>query len=148
MAYSLEERARARSMFVETGLSYEQVAQETGISISQLKEWGRDQEWTRERDEYERDYLQLSGGLQKLKVQLLKDAVASGHPQKIYALANLLKATTSPKAAVRSEDRATLFLEWAGKLIDYLKQADTEALRHLEPHLRGFADSVKQPEAA
>lgn len=148
MSYSLEKRAQCRALYVESGLSFEQVNGETGVSLSQLKVWAKDGDWTANRDEFEREYLQMSGGLQKLKLKMLNEAISSGHPQQIFALSTLMRATPAPRAAQAGTDRATLFLEFVGKFIEYLKGIDSEALRQLEPHLRGFAEQMKQPEAA
>ena len=43
--YSLTENMRARRFYVQGGLTYVELAAETGISISQLKKWGKVQAW-------------------------------------------------------------------------------------------------------
>lgn len=146
--YTLEEKARARSLYVESGLTFEATADETGIAPQTLKKWAAEGEWSNDRAEFERDFLQLSGGLQKIKVKLVNEAVLSGDPQKIYALAALMRATSTGPKRQTGQDPAVLFLEFTGRFIEYLKSRDGEALRHLEPHLRGFAETMKQAEAA
>lgn len=148
MSYSLDDKARARSLFIESGSTLEEVAAETGISVQSLRNWSKDGEWMRERGEFETSYLQLSTRLHKLKVELVDEALAKKNPQQIYALANLMRATAPRLNRTNGEDKATLFLDFAGKFIEYLRGRDGEALRHLEPHLRGFAAAMKQAEAA
>ena len=43
--YSLVERMRARRCYVQDGLTYEELSVETGVSIAQLKKWGKIEGW-------------------------------------------------------------------------------------------------------
>ena len=52
--YTVTERKNARDLFVETGMRYEDVARETGISVGLLKRWGGKEKWMAQRNEYER----------------------------------------------------------------------------------------------
>jgi transposase-like protein len=143
MASPLELKARARTLYVEGGMGYEEVAQELHVPLSQLRKWGKDAEWCAARAEYERSFLELHSNVQKVKLELSKKAVETKDPQLINALSNLLRAT-APRMNRRQHDKASLFLEFAGQFVAYLKERDADALAHLEPHLRGFAESVKQ----
>ena len=143
MSYSLDQKVIAREMFVESDQTYEEVAAATGVSTAALKSWGKEGKWQEERDDFQKSVLGVNGKVQKLKLQLLDDAIKGGDPQKIYALANLMRATASGKAIQSSVDRAAMFLDWMGKLLDYLKESDQEALRYLQPHIKNFADSIK-----
>ena len=146
MAYSLEIKARARALYVEGGLTYEEVTGETNVSLSQLKEWGKEGTWMEARTQYERSFLELHTNVQKVKLQLSQKAVQSGDPQLIYALSTLMRSTTPKASASRGQDKASLFLEFANAFVTYLKDRDGEAMRYLEPHLRGFAETTKQSE--
>lgn len=145
-SYSLEDKARARSLYIEAGLTFEQVAGETGISVSHLKGWAKEGDWSKQKQDFERDFLDLHAKMQRLKLQLVNNALDTNDPQKIYALGNLMRATARPASAGKqsSEDRAAQFLEWMSGLISYIEARDQEALRALEPHIRGFADTMKQ----
>lgn len=148
MAYPLEQKVQARTLYVEGGLTYDEVAEETGISLSQLKEWGKEGNWFTERANYERSFLELHSNVQKVKVELSQKALQTKDPQLIYALSNLMRSTQVGGSRTAKQDKATLTLDILTKLLDYLKVRDSEALRYLEPHLRGFADSLKHAEAA
>lgn len=141
--YSLEVKQRAREFFVEQGATYEEVAGETGVSLAALKQWGAEGNWTDERKQFEQDYLKVQGKLQKLKIKLIDDAITSLEPQKIYALASVMKAGSMLRGGAQ-EDRAAQALDWLQRLITFLQKRDQEALRYLEPHLRAFADSLKE----
>jgi transposase-like protein len=52
MAYPLEIKRDAQTQYVVLGLSYEEVAEETGVSLSQLKEWGQEYQWGQARLEH------------------------------------------------------------------------------------------------
>lgn len=148
MAYPLEQKVQARTLYVEGGLTYDEVAEETGISLSQLKEWGKEGNWVVERLTYERSFLELHSNVQKMKVELSQKALQTKDPQLIYALSSLMRSTTVGGNRTAKQDKAAVTLDILTKLLDYLKGRDSEALRYLEPHLRGFADSLKHAEAA
>jgi hypothetical protein len=147
MSYSLEQKVSAREAFVESDQTYEEVAAATGISPAALKAWGKEGNWQKEREEFQKGVLAVNGKVQKLKMQLLDEAIAGGDPQKIYALANLMRVSAAGKAVQSGVDSAALFLKWAQQLIDYLQDKDQEALRYLQPHIRSFAESVKTQSA-
>ena len=143
MSYSLDIKTRARELFVEQGMTFEEVSGDTGISISQLKKWGKEGSWTEERDSFERDYMELHSKLQKVKLKLVNDALTDARPDKIFALAGIMRIGNSRKAKQVGEDRAGIFLEFMGELLAFLKEQDPESLRYLEPHIRNFANEVK-----
>lgn len=145
MAYSLEARQKARDLFVESGLSYKDLARETGISKNNLKKWGSEEGWTKQRDEYQKEFASFHAKIGKLKLQLVTQAIETSDPQKIYALSNLMRAgnlSNGPGAV----DRPALFIEWMGQLMEHIKAKDPDALRHLEPHIRSFAEEIKTGE--
>ncbi len=146
MSYNLETWARAESLFVEAGHTYEEVAGETGISIQALKLRGKEYKWTEKRRNFERQFVEINGKVQKLKVKLLDEALEKGDSQKVYALANLIRATAR-NGAGRGEDRAAAFIQFLERFIGYLQEKDAGALEHLQPHIRGFADTIKSEAA-
>src|SRR5258705_956541 len=143
MSYSLETWARAASLFVEAGLPYEQVAGETGISIQMLKIKGREGKWTEKRRAFERQFVEINGKIQKLKVVLLDKALEKGDAQMVYALSTLISASARTGLNGKAEDQAATFIKFLERFIAYLQDKDAEALRQLQPHIRGFADVVK-----
>lgn len=143
MGHSLETKQRAYDLFVERGLTYDEVARETGVSLSTLKQWGGEGDWLKKRGEFEREFLQLHANFQKLKLKLTAEALDTGDPQKIYALATLHRAT-SLNFRGGGEDKAALALEWLQKLIAFLKERDADALKYLHPHLSAFAEELRQ----
>ena len=143
MSHSLEEKIRARELFVESGCSYEEVAGETGISVSVLKNWGKEGNWTGEREEYEHDVMDLSVRLRKTTLKKMREIEADPNDQKIYALRTLLQATFNQRKKP-GIDKAAFLLEVIERLVKFLGAKDPEALRYLQPHIRAFAEEMKE----
>lgn len=141
MSYSLEDKVRARELFVESGYTYDEVAAETGISTSVLKAWGKDQKWTEERLEFEQDVMTIRARIRKSAVKAAKDLEDNPTDQKAFAVLKLVEAAFKSKAP--SVDKAAYFLETMNKLVAYIKERDSDALRYLEPHIQGFAETMK-----
>jgi len=151
MAYSLEIRQKARDLFVEAGMSYEDVARETGVSVNNLKKWGIEGKWTKQREEFQRAFESLRAKVAKGKV-LVMDAILDlyANPkelnsQRAYAHNDTLRSLNSFNNGSTSTavDKPALFIEFLGRFSEYLKNKDPDTLRLLEPHIRGFAENVK-----
>ena len=142
MAYDLEVRQRSRDLFVESALSYEDVAKQTGVSVNNLKKWGGDDHWTEQRKEHQQGLTQFHAKIGKLKLQLVDAAIDTGDAQKVYALASLMRVGHAVNGA-GTVDKPALFIEFLGKFMEHLKAKDPDSLRYLEPHIRGFAEEMK-----
>ena len=147
MGYSLEVQHRAKTLFVEEGKTYEEVEKETGVSLSTLKNWGKEGKWLEERKEFERRFLSMTTGLDKLIVEQIQQAAKTKHSQDIFGVGKLLDVRAKINSALRpsqqAQDKAAFFLEVMEKFLKFLSERDGEALRHLEPHIRAFADEMK-----
>ena len=147
MGYSLEVQHRAKTLFVEEGKTYEEVEKETGVSLSTLKNWGKEGKWLEERKEFERRFLSMTTGLDKLIVEQIQQAAKTKHSQDIFGVGKLLdvraKINSALRPSQRAEDKAAFFLEVMERFLKFLSERDAEALRHLEPHIRAFADEMK-----
>ena len=143
MAYGLERKALARELIVVRQATYEEAAAETGVSLSTLKQWGKDGNWAEAQKEFEKEYLESSGNMQKLFIEMSKKALKSQHSQDVIAVTNLMRAMPSSRKSAQV-DKPALFVEWLGNFIEYLKGRDGEALRYLQPHIESFAASMKE----
>ena len=84
--YSYEIRETAKDLFVTEGMTYDQVAERTGVSVSQLKRWGADENWTGARKEYRDALSSIKRDTVRLRASLLRTALESGgDPQSVYA---------------------------------------------------------------
>ncbi|MBU0971019.1 MAG: hypothetical protein KKC20_10255 [Proteobacteria bacterium] len=101
--YSYEIREIAKDLFVTEGYTYDQVARSTGVSVAQLKRWGKDEDWTDARREYRDALSSIKRDTVKLRAKLLKTALGSGDPQSVYAFAAIEKTVGN-----KSADSATV----------------------------------------
>jgi len=105
--YAYEIRETAKDLYVTEGRTYEQVAEATGVSVSQLKRWGSDEGWTDARKEFREALSSIKRDTVRLRARLLKTALDSGgDPQSVYAFTALEKVFASKgKANEPADDR-------------------------------------------
>lgn len=104
--YSYEIREQANELFVVDGRTYDQVAEVIGVSVAQLKRWGRDENWTGARREYREAISSIKRDKVRLRAKLLKAALDSGDPQSVYAFAAIEKAVAAGKKSSDPEPTA------------------------------------------
>jgi len=97
-AISFELREKAEELYVIGGLTLEQVASETGISIQSLKRWSSKEDWFKRRREYQADKQGLRSSLTDLRNKMLARAMRSLDPQDIYPVIALEKLLGGRKA--------------------------------------------------
>lgn len=95
--YSYEIRENAKALFVDEGMTYDQVAASTGVSAAQLKRWGADEDWTGARKEYREAISSIKRDTVRLRAALLKTALVKQDPQSVYAFAAIEKAVAAGK---------------------------------------------------
>lgn len=92
MAYNIEQRQNARNLFVESGLSYKEIAHKSGVSVNNLKRWGISGKWMSQRREFQGAHESRGKKIQRLE-DLIIDALIAAlennnlHSQDAYALA-------------------------------------------------------------
>jgi len=148
MSYSLDARARAQELYVESGYTFDEVAEETDISVSQLKVWAKEGQWAERRTTFERDFLDLRNKFIKMQLAAVDNALQNPHSQNFLAVSKVMHGGRWAAPKPGRIDKASLFLDFLGGLIEHLKAADQEALRHLEPHLRSYAERIKQGQSS
>jgi hypothetical protein len=84
-------RERAEGAYIIDGLTYEQVAALTGVSVTQLKRWGANGEWAERKREYRRELSDIRRGTVQLRAKLLRKVLdaPSPDPQEVYAFARI-----------------------------------------------------------
>ena len=90
-AISFELREKAEELYVIGGLTLEQAAAETGISIQSLKRWSAKEDWFKRRREYQKDKQGLRSSLTELRNKMLDRAMSSLDPQDVYPVIALEK---------------------------------------------------------
>ena len=93
-SYSWEVREAAEELYIIDGRTYEQVAEATGVSISQLKRWGMDSTptWTDRRKEFRQAETSIRHGVMIAKAKLITSVITTEDPQKAYAFSALVNS--------------------------------------------------------
>ena len=127
-------REHAEELYIVDRLTFEQVAQQTDVSATQLKNWAAAGEWREKREEYRASLQEIKSNTIKLRRALIAKAVKSLDPQDIYAAVRLENAATkqAKKDGVAPDiDRPRIFLENMEFVADVLKEIDPEGLKIL-----------------
>ena len=141
-----EIRERAEELYVVDGLTFEQTAKETGVSVTQLKNWSGAEGWRDKREEYRVNKQSIRSTVTKLRKQLAQDALSTSDPQKVFAFIRLealagrqeRKAVDAPKI-----DRPALFLEDMEFIASVLKERDPEGLKILAKSFDVLIEQIK-----
>lgn len=111
---SWEIREKAEELYIVDGMTFEQVAEETGVSVAQLKRWGAagvDLEekptpsWTDRRREYRSAISNIRRDTVLLRKRLIAKALNSLNPQDVFAISSL--ESTAAKLASRQDAAPT-----------------------------------------
>lgn len=90
--YSWEIREQAEELYIIDGLTYEAVAEATGVSLSQLKRWGGDDTWVDRRKEYRQAQTSIRRGVTLAKAKAVNALLTTMDPQTAYAFASLVSS--------------------------------------------------------
>ena len=103
-SYSWEVREAAEELYILEGRTYEQVAEQTGVSISQLKRWGTESEpsWSDRRREYRQAQTSIRRGVMLAKAKLIASVIDSEDPMKAFAFNSLVKSGQVIEAEARA----------------------------------------------
>ena len=146
-----EIRDRAEESYVVEGLTFEQVAGATGVSISQLKNWAAAEDWRKQREEYRAARKGSRENLMALRTKLAKEALSNPDPQNIYAFVRLetlsLKEKKTTETAAPKIDKPALFMEAVEFIAGYLKETDPEGLKILARNFDGLITAFKAKHA-
>lgn len=144
-AYSYELRDEAEELYVEQGLTYEEVSKRLDIAIGTLKRWGGEYAWTDRRKEFLEAKRTLKQNLRILRQNMMQKARNNLDPQDIYAVIRLERlAQEKEKKANQVQpdmDRPRIFLEDLEFVAETLKEIDPEGLKVLA---RNFEEIVKR----
>lgn len=93
MAIDMELRDQAEELYVINGLTLEEVSKETGIPLRTLQSWSAGEGWKVRQKEYRDAAAGIRHYTRLTKLKLIKDAMRTLDPQKVYAFAALERAT-------------------------------------------------------
>ena len=79
-------------LYILDGLTFEQVAEKSGVAVATLKRWSADSQpgWPERRREYRQAQVSVRRGVMLAKAKLIGSVLESEDPQKAYAFASLV----------------------------------------------------------
>lgn len=91
-SYGWETIEAAEELYILDGLTFEQVAERSGVSVSQLKRWSADATptWPERRREYRQAQVAVRRGVMLAKAKLIESVINEEDPQKAYAFSSLV----------------------------------------------------------
>ncbi|MDD2467162.1 MAG: hypothetical protein PHI97_24500 [Desulfobulbus sp.] len=91
-SYGWETIEAAEELYILDGLTFEQVAERTGVSVTQLKRWSADStpSWPDRRREYRQAQVSVRRGVMLAKAKLIESVINEEDPQKAYAFSSLV----------------------------------------------------------
>ena len=112
--YGWDTIEQAEELYIIDGLTFDQVAERTGVSVSQLKRWSADSTptWPERRREYRTAQVSVRRGVMLAKARLIESVIESEDPQKAYAFGALvssgkqIEAEARERAAAQAVDQA------------------------------------------
>lgn len=142
MGYPLSTKLRAFRLYAEQGLTFEAVADRVGVSLSQLKAWAEEADWSGKKAQIKHDQYDSITGFWALAAEKVRDAQRTGAWKDISAALGMMKI--APKLESSSTiDLPQLYLDFLNKQTHWLEVHNPEALRHLSPSLRSLAEHFK-----
>lgn len=81
-------------LYILDGLTFEQVAERSGVAVPTLKRWSADSQpsWSERRREYRHAQVSVRRGVMLAKAKLIGSVLESEDPQKAYAFASLVSS--------------------------------------------------------
>ncbi|GAB6191141.1 hypothetical protein [Desulfocastanea catecholica] len=132
-AYSWEVRESAEELYIIDGRTYEQVAETSGVSISQLKRWGLDSvpTWSERRREYRQAQTSVRRGVMLAKAKLIESVINTEDAQKAYAFSALVSSSKAIDEEARERNQqATVKTDPVhGEVVTDLPAALSEAIQ-------------------
>lgn len=146
-----EIRGQAEELYIIDGRTYEQVAEATGVSVSQLKAWGSAGGWRKKREECRESVRDIRMTKVKLRRAQLRKALETQDPQDVYAAVRLeslaARESIRPDAVAPDIDRPKTFLEDMEFIAATLKEIDPQGLKVLAKNFDTIVDRFKQKHA-
>lgn len=102
-SYGWDTIESAEELYILDGLTFDQVAERTGVSVSQLKRWSADStpSWPDRRREYRAAQVSIRHGVVLAKAKLIASVIDSEDPQKAYAFGALVNSGKQIEAEAR-----------------------------------------------
>lgn len=121
-----ETRCAAEDAYILDGLTYDQVAARTGVSVSQVKRWGAEGDWPARKKEYRDALSGIKRDTVRLRQKLLEQALSTLDPQSVYAAARMEQvaaAAGKSGSTVPADVPADITIETPQQAVEALQSA-------------------------
>ena len=123
-----ETREAAEQAYILDGMTYEQTAAATGVSVSQLRRWGQEGGWTERKREYRAALRDIELDKIKLRRGMLQTALETMDPQAVYAVARLeqvaaAEARNKPAPEVKPALTPETEIRTPGQAVEAMRKA-------------------------
>lgn len=146
--YSFEIRDEAEELYIEQGLTHEEVTEKTGVPVPTIKIWSTKGGWKERRKEYLEAKRTLRQNMARLRQNMVEKAAGNLDPQSIYAVARLeklaLQREKKPEGQAPDIDRPKVFLEDMEFVAETLKEIDPEGLKIFARNFETIVDRFKE----
>ncbi len=125
---SWEIRIEAEDLYITGGCTYDEVAKRTGVSVSQLKRWGKEGDWKEAKQEILEARSAIKQNTVKLRLGLITTAMKAHDPMQVFAahkfeeLAAKVAALKKAKHQLPERSKAVRF-ETPGDAVEALQGA-------------------------
>ncbi|MCP4158855.1 MAG: hypothetical protein GY760_02170 [Deltaproteobacteria bacterium] len=104
---SWETRIEAEDLYITGGNTYEQVSKRTGVSIAQLKRWGKDGDWKTKKEECLKALSEIKQKKIKLRLGLIEKAMEGFDPQQAFAVSSIETIELKAEEERRKQEKET-----------------------------------------
>ena len=140
-----EAQEAARSLYVQDGLSLEEISRQTGETLKTLRAWRNLGEWKVVREHAARTELDRLNSLRDSLLDRAEAQLKDGKlPHTEIGLVTKLERVIAQRERRTLELAPNIVLYTLKYLIAYLREHDPQLAQAFADHLRGFADFVKE----
>jgi hypothetical protein len=150
--YNFAVRDLASQSYIYRGQTYEEIHAEAGISLAQLKRWGKKEKWKEQREEYLASKSKSLTRLIKARTGILDKLELEINPSTVHQLLSAYRQLDSliegQISGRREPDRAAIFLEDLRFIVEELARTDPAGVavidKNFDPLIEAFKSSLDE----
>jgi len=146
-AYDFNARDLAQQSYIYRGQTYEEIAAQTGISISQLKRWGEKEDWKGQKAQYLKEKSRSLTRLIKARSSILDELELEINPSTVHQLLSAYRQLDSliegQISGRREPDRAAIFLDDLRFIVERLAETDPAGVAVIDKNFDALIEAFK-----
>lgn len=144
MSYPLDTKLKAQTLYVHDQLSQEEVAALTGVSLSTVKSWAAEGNWSTERDRTEKQILAINSSFMDSLAEMARELATDKNPQRAHAVTNMMRMMPSARRLSASIERAEISKVIVGGILEHLQEHAPEIYDTASKAILAFVDSKRE----